>query len=241
MISVRLYKFKNPDCADVSITKAIEHFEGYYEDVCDTPYGMRFDTMACCLLHTQKKPRQLIGIFNAWLFLETKYPEKTRMELINDAVHFNQTLMIKGVFDVYVDMNIQIYDIFMRVFSGSKYCFSESEFDKMIKNASNLRDTLDAYELKKIFLSCGLVGVFQEFHYIRANNHFFKNVEEKRIKEVAFEYQIKDRLPINNRCKFVLHPMCYQTFNIDVDKNTFVYPMPADEDEFIPWDIYHLE
>lgn len=234
LIAFRLFRYKQ-NCNADTVEEALSYFDNYYSDTCVTDSGIRFNTFAYCLSHTQKKPRQLLSIFNSWLHLENKYPNKDRMELVNMAVFLNQELMVKGALSIFINQHEKIFEIFKRVFGGEKYCFSEEDLDKMIKKCSNIRGNLDAYDVKQLFLSSGLLGILKELHYIKENDPYFNNGRRvMRIKEVIFEYQIKDKLPINNNSTFALHPICYKLLCAKVDDNTLVYPKPA-EDEFIPW------
>jgi len=235
LIAIRLFSYKHQEVDECSIDEALTYFHEYYSETCITETGIVFNTMAYCLMHTQKKPRQLLSIYNSWLFLEKQYPGKDRMELISNAVHLNQELMIKGALSIYVNQNSRVFEIFKRVFAGSKYCFSASELDAMIKNCSSVRGEMDAFSVKRMLLSSGLLGIQQELHYINENNEYFKNIGKIiRIKEVVFEYQLKDQLPINGNSTFALHPICYRVTHNIVDENTIVYPKPAG-DEFVPW------
>ena len=126
--------------------------------------------------------------------------------------------------------------MFQRTFSKHKYCFTESEFDAWLAECNNLRGNVDAYELKRYFISSGLVGVMVNLHQIKKGNRVLQNDRVVRIKEAVFEYQYKELLAFNNDTKFCLHPMTYSILNIKVDRNTFVYPRPIEEEgEFVPW------
>jgi len=235
LIAVRLYMHKHHDIVDCNLCEAMEYFQSYYTPTCKTAFGITFNTMAYCLMHTQKKPRQLISIFNSWLFLEEKR-SGNKMDLIYEATKLNQELQLKGVFQIYANVHIRAFDMFKRAFNNSKYCFNENELDVMIKQCAGIRGDMDAYDVKKLFFASGLLGMERNLHPVDENDPKFKNDRPIRIKEAVFEYQIKDTLTPNNRTRFALHPMVYAHMNIEIDENTLVYPKPnEDEDEFVPW------
>lgn len=236
LISIRLYKSLNHVSGPVDKDLALDFFTCNYEEYCKTIYGFYFPTFPYCLAFTQKKPRQLISIFNTWLVLEGLDHHDNRTALINDALLINASDRVSGALNIYASVHPDMFEMFKRTFAGNKYCFSEAEFDQYLKNCANIRGDIDAYSLKRYFVSSGLVGIMQELHMILPGNSTFKNTNVIRIKEVLFEYQFKELLPFNSRTKFCLHPMCFGMLNIQIDLNTLVYPKPLEQDgEYIPW------
>lgn len=236
MIAVRLYKYINNISGCVETEEAIKFFDQYYDKFCDTKYNCRFPTFSYCMSYTQKKPRQMIAIFNAWLHLEKIDKRKGRMDLLNDAISLDIVTRIQGAMNIYSAINPYMYDMFQRTFASKKYCFSESEFDVWLKACSRTRGDLDAYDLKKYFISSGLVGVMVSLHDIPTGHTTLQNQSDMRIKEVLFEYQQKEGLPYNTASRFCLHPMCFEALNIEYDRNTLVYPKPLEfEGEYVPW------
>lgn len=236
LIAVRLYKYVANIDGTVSIGTALEFFDNYYEQFCNTTQNFKFPTFAYCMSYTQKKPRQLISIFNTWLNLEKKFPHKNRMSMVSDAIAQHELIRVQGAFTIYSSVHPNMFDMFKKTFANQKYCFSENEFDKWLKACASIRGSIDAYDLKRYFVASGLVGIMVELHTIEKNKSPFNNDRVIRIKEVLFEYQYKERLPFNNRTKFCLHPMCYRVLSTIVDLNTFVYPKPLEiENEYVPW------
>ena len=235
-IAVRVFRYKNAIAPDARVNKkqAIDFFDKYYEPFCMTRHGVCFPTLAYCMAYTQKEPRQILSIFNSWIFFEEHDKTKKRTELIDQAITYDDLSRVKGALSIYSSVHPRMLEMFQRTFCNKPYCFSEPEFDQWINSCANLRESIDAYDLKKYFISSGLVGTMLEMHLIRTGNKELKNKRNIRIKEVVFEYQRKDYLPFNNETRFCLHPMVFAALNIQVDRNTLVYPKPA-EDEYIPW------
>lgn len=237
LIAVRLYKYIKKLEGGVSLEAAISFFDEYYDTYCDTTQNFKFPTFAYCMSYSQKKPRQLISIFNTWLNLEQKFPHKNKMSLVSHAIAQHELIRVQGAFTIYSSVHPNMFEMFKKTFANRRYCFSNSEFDKWLKACASIRGTIDASVLKQYFVSSGLVGIMVNLHTIEANRHPFENDRVIRIKEVLFEYQYKERLPFNDETRFCLHPMCYRVLSTEIDLNTFVYPKPLEiEDEYIPWD-----
>ena len=236
-ISVRIYRYiKQISYQNIDRHDAVDFFDKYYDELCLTRCDFYFPTFSYCLSHTQKEPRQLLSIYNAWLNFEKLQPNSTRMEFVERAITNDELSRLKGALSIYSSVHPLIYEMFTRTFNGRKYCFSESEFDEWLNVCSNIRQPLDAYDLKKLFVSSGLVGTMVEMHDVEPNHKVMRNKNTVRIKEVLFEYQHKECLSFNATTKFCLHPMVFDILNIEVDKNTFVYPKPVEQDfEYIPW------
>lgn len=238
-IAVRLYKNikKLSPTSFVDRSEAVEFFDQYYQETCRTRCGFMFRTFPYCMAYTQKEPRQILSIFNAWLYYEEIKPNVPRMELVNKAITYDELSRIKGALSIYSSIHPQMFEMFQRTFINRKYCFNEDEFDEWVNTCAGIRDNVDAYDLKRYFISSGLVGTMVEMHNIDKGNPDLKNDRDIRIKEVIFEYQYKEQLPFNNQTRFCLHPMVFSALNIEVDIDTFVYPKPLElEGEYIPWE-----
>lgn len=236
LIAVRLYKCITQVNGTINLETALDFFNNYYEQNCTTTQEFKFPTFAYCMSYSQKKPRQLISIFNTWLNLEQKFPKKNKMSLVSYAIAQHELIRVQGAFTIYRSVHPNMFDMFKKTFANQIYCFSESDFDIWLKACSSLRGNMDAYDLKRYFIASGLVGIMVELHTIEKGTLPFENDRVIRIKEVLFEYQYKERLPFNNQTKFCLHPMCYRVLNTKIDLNTFVYPKPLEiEDEYVPW------
>lgn len=237
-IAVRIYKYVNgiPSTKFVDREEAVRFFDEYYEESCKTRCDFMFKTFPYCMAYTQKEPRQILSIFNAWLFYEKTRRNENRMDLVNKAITYDELSRIKGALSIYSSIHPKMFEMFQRTFGNRKYCFSEEEFDEWLSTCTGIRGNVDAYDLKRYFISSGLVGTMVEMHNIEKGNPELKNNRDVRIKEVIFEYQYKEQLFFNNQTRFCLHPMVFSALNIEVDIDTFVYPKPFElENEFIPW------
>ncbi len=236
LIAVRLYRYLNKIQGTVDMSLALSNFDTYYDEYCMTFDGFHFQTFSYCMTYTQKKPRQMISIYNTWLYLEQRFPNESRMALVRSAITHNETVRVRGALDMYSNIHPEMFELFRRTFTNRKYCFSESEFDRWIKACAGMRNGVSAQDLKRYFISSGLVGILVELHNIPAGTEPFRNKDNIRIKEVLFEYQYKERLVYNKASRFCLHPMCFRVLNCEIDMNTFVYPTPFEiEEEYVPW------
>lgn len=216
-----------------------EYLNDLIGEYCRTTTSIDFQSIGYVIRHTQKKPRQVINIFNTWLNMKEKSPNMDKDELLRRAVHHNPSVNVEGALTIYTNVSHRILDIVKTTFSDCKYCISYSELDRRLKLTSGIRDNIQNSTLKKVFLSSGILGVASEKHVINEGDNRFNNDRPIRVKEALFEYQIKGTLPFNADTYFVLHPMSYQYFRISFDRNTFVYPRPAEDEEDFDINSYH--
>lgn len=195
-----------------------------------------FETIPYCIRHTQKKPRQIVTIFNALIdkiCLENQFDYfKKNSEEICNYVHMAQKSIINDALNMYnVVAKEKILPIVKSVLDKKKIILDASELNNAIKDAQGIIGSvgLSDSEVKQILIESGMIGQLLEDHYVQENSYHFNNRQVLKISIALFEYQIKDTLPQVKSGKYVLHPMCYEYYNNELDYNCLVYPSSADD------------
>ena len=210
---------------------------------CKTNISLSFDTLAYCIRHTQKKPRQLMKIFNVFIDKITSsndiryffnYPHE-----ISECIHSTQTDIISDAVNMYNDYaNLRTLEICSDILYKKKFFITKKELMDSIKTIIKndkyrfkLNINMDEGEWFDILKESGLIGKVNSERYIDKENPYFENTEIMRIIVAVFEYQVKDKLIFNKSDYCILHPMCYEYFENVIDYNTLIYPSPANDDE----------
>lgn len=215
--------------------------------MCPATIALKFDTLAYCIRHTQKKPRQLLIVIDALLYeimeKENRDVLKDNPDQVRHIIHSVQEEMIMDSIAMYRDSIPQLLSICCGVLSGKKYCFSAREFDKYIRAVKKIyRQRLKPDEIKRVILESGLVGIEENGVYIPENSKWFENEKVIRVLSAAFEYQIKGNLVYNNESVMCIHPMCYEYFKCKISKFTMVYPdKNADPDDILNELLEHID
>lgn len=206
-----------------------------------------FDTLSYIIRHTQKKPRQLMIIFEAILHEIIKrknimfyYEDKTRLK---QYVHSVQDSIISDSLNVYSFTHKNISDLTAQVLSKKKHIITAAQLNEFISKTSFGKSGMSQDLLKRILIESGIIGTVNEseIHYIAPDSTWFENPNVSKIVPAVFEYQIKGRLINNDESVFVVHPMCYEYYNLTIDCNCLVYPENSDDtDETFAY-IYGLQ
>lgn len=193
-----------------------------------TKNGFEMDTLTYIIRHTQKKPRQIIQLMNIVLSYAAKIngetPSRISGSSIVNGIHARLDILAKGSLDAYQQIYPNITKVVQKSFTNAKCYFGHSEFDKYIKESNSLwrQDQFTKYDIQALILGTGTVGV------VKKKNSF----KGKEIWETAFEYQIKGTLEANNNVKeYAIHPMFYNFFECQVDRNIMIYPQPQEQEE----------
>lgn len=205
---------------------AEEMILNFLPQMCPTNLCYDFTTIAYCIRHTLKKPRELLYIFNALIdkiiqndnvkyFLE-------KPDEIKKVIHSTQEQMIGSALSMYNESFPRIEEACSKVLANNYYMFKGSEITERVKEAS-ANTGLYSEDIKRVLLESGLLGVVSEQDEIRPNNTYLGNSETIHVITARFEYQIKGFLNFNNNEYYVIHPMCYEHFTCFVDKNTLIY------------------
>lgn len=210
---------------------------------CPTSLEFSFDTLAYCIRHTLKKPRELLTIFN--YFLAKIYEEKNSCFFINNPneirnmIHSTQEEMIASALSMYTTSYKDIKDACEIVLQGRTYYFQGKDLESKLKEAVVNKQGYDIHDIKRILLESGLIGKINEIAKISvkedddSKNKRYTMKNSIRIIKAKFEYQVKGRLSLNKYDYYVLHPMCYEHFECKVGIQTLVYPDEFEDDNEI--------
>lgn len=254
MVAIKFYYFAL-ECKDlfkfVDKYKLIDLYEKeevainiMYEilpQMCPATLALKFDTLAYCIRHTQKKPRQLLLIIDALIQeivnkndmdLLLKEPDKVRY-----LIHSVQEEMIMDSIAMYRDSIPHLLKICSEILNEKNYQFSMGDLEKYIRVAQSWRKgtpVLSLDDVKRVLIESGLVGLQEDIRYIPENSRWFENEKVIRILNASFEYQIKGSLIYNKNSIMLVHPMCYEYFKCKISKYTMVYPdKDADPADFL--------
>lgn len=203
---------------------------------CHASIPMCFDTLSYCIRHTQKKPRQIIKIFNS--FIERICEEKQFMffiyndKLIPEYIHRVQYDIIDDALSMYnAYAKQEVLPIVSNALRKKRNFMNLKELNDAAKDASKIYSVLGMSpdDIKRILIESGLVGVVYKEHFIKENNELFQNKVVNKISIAIFEYQRKDTITHRSGAIYVLHPMCYEYYVNEIDYNALVYPEPAND------------
>lgn len=224
-----------------SYNVAKEFLNQIFPEKCHSCINTLFNTMSYCIRHTQKKPRQVLKIFNSLIdkICEEKqltFFKESEWEICN-YVHKAQEAIIKDALSMYAtSAKNKVLNIVNYVLEGKKNFLNAREFNNAISGAISVckENELDIDIVKQIIIESGLVGQVFEEHFVEENSEYFENSNVLKICIAIFEYQSKQVLSQRNNTIYVLHPMCYEFYNNSIDYNALVYPTPAgDRDDDI--------
>lgn len=223
-----------------SLTNAKKLIQEILPDSCPTSLYYCFNTMAYCIKHTLKKPRELITIFNYFI---AKLNEEHNWKFfidhpdeIRNVVHATQEDLISQALSMYTTSYKGILDSVETILWNQKYFFKGSMLKDKLKEAVSNKQGYDADDVKRILLESGLVGKISEISYCNMNDNLKEaKPSDKTIQiiKARFEYQVKGRLRLNRDDYYVLHPMCYEHFECSVGSRTLVYPSVFADEETI--------
>lgn len=222
------------------VKKAKEFLYNFLPPECPTSLDYYFDTLAYCIRHTLKKPRELMSIFNHLISVmneenDSKYFIK-HPNRIRDVIHSTQEELISSALSMYNTTYPQINAACDVVLSGRKYYFQGKALDNKLKEAAATHSTYGVEAIKRILLESGLVGKITEISYMYVkddeNSRNRKPTKDNSIRVITarFEYQVKGRLTMNKTDYYVLHPMCYEHYVCLVGNHTLVYPDQFEDD-----------
>ena len=203
---------------------------------CHASIPMCFDTISYCIRHTQKKPRQIIKIFNSFIEriceekqfsffiyndkLIPKYIHRVQYDIIDDAL---------SMYNAYAKQ--EVLPIVSNALRKKRNFMSLKDLNDAAKDAAKIYSVLGLSpdDIKNILIESGLVGVVYKEHFIKENSELFQNKVVNKISIAVFEYQRKDKLTHRSGFVYILHPMCYEYYVNEIDYNALVYPAPAND------------
>lgn len=209
-----------------SFEKAKAFLTKYFPPQIKTYSNLDFDTIAYIIGHSQKKPRQLIQLFNIILSLAKKNKISIRNlteDCIREGTNIKLEILTEEALDIYSRIFPSADEIIRKTFKNSKNILMLKDLHIKLQESSGLlaRGSLDRELAERLFLECGLIGIVKNETKYREN---------KTIITAQFEYQVKDIIAITNNDNLVIHPMFYQPLGILADSNSIIYPMPTEEE-----------
>lgn len=259
MLAIRFFYYCKYECDNMSLMRLTDELEikNFYNDYdlsksfilnilpekCRTHISLCFDTLAYCIRHTQKKPRQIMKVFNVFIDYiinenDVKYFFKNQF-MIGYCIHITQADLIKDTINMYNNLtNDRIMELCMKILYKKNFFITKQELMLEIKSAikkvrsKDMDDiNINADDYFEILKESGLIGKIHIERYIENGNLHFKNDKIIKIVIALFEYQVKEKLPFLDNDVCVLHPMCYEFFENCIDLNTLIYPAPIDDEE----------
>ena len=182
-------------------------------------------------------------IFNIFIDYVIKKRDKryffNHQRMIGRCIHISQSDLIKDTVNMYGELtNHRILNLCTRILQNKRFFIKKEELMFEIKSAlkeipaKDLDDIrIDPDDLFEILKESGLIGKIHQERYVEANNSYFENKKVLKIIIALYEYQVKEKLPFQNEDICVLHPMCYEYFENEIDFNTLVYPASVDDEE----------
>jgi hypothetical protein len=190
------------------------------------------DTFSYIVRHTQKKPRQLIAIFNCVLTMASDANRNLGKlgdadDLIREAVHSRLDTLVLGALDIYKGIFTGAPGLVKKAMTGMQCYFSPSDLDKAITQTNEMRDqSVTREDVRQLLLQAGVIGLTRQ-----VPTPIRKSESSASMMEALFEYQVKGRLVINNNSICVIHPMFYEELEIKIDTTVLAYPKPTAEEE----------
>lgn len=190
---------------------------------------IEFDTISYIISHTQKKPRQVILLFNNILSLAAQHGisfSNLTPICIKEGTNARLEDLTAGILDMYRQLYPQAPEIVKKTLFDSKNLLDFGDLHSQMSESNGIisRHNMTRENVERLLLETGIIGIVQDEHKLN---------DSKSIIMVVFEYQIKDVITITSKHHLAIHPMFYQGLNIRVDKNSFIYPKPADDEPSI--------
>ena len=242
LVAKRYYRILNCDKRASKLEKELRSLDnfGYAKKFLDavlparitTRNSIELDTLSYIIRHTQKKPRQLIAIFNCIFTMAQDKGHNLKnltsnVELIRDAVHSRLDTLVSGALDIYRGIYPGAIEIVKKSMTGMACYFSSPDLDKAIKQTNEVREqTTGREDVRQLLLQAGVIGLTRE-----APKAFQGKQAEASIMEALFEYQVKGKLVITENSMCVVHPMFYEELQIKIDGSILAYPKPTEEEE----------
>ncbi len=207
----------------------------FLPETCSASINLSFDTLSYIIRHTQKKPRQLMVVFESIMHRvivsgNINYYKIHEKEL-KKQIHYVQETLISDSLNMYSNTYPGIGEICARILSNRKYTMTDNELDDYIRNADLGTDKVSKNVIKRILIESGIIGTVDDsnIHFVNRNNSWFKNPNVIKIVPALYEYQVKGRLIYNEKSTYVVHPMCYEYYHSLIDFNCLVYPESYDD------------
>lgn len=200
----------------------------YIPDTITTYSGIEYDTLSYIINHTQKKPREVIQLFNKILSLahQNSIPfTNISAECIKEGTNSEIKDLSSAVLDMYKEIYNDAYSIVSKTFTGRKNIMTFGDMQSHLRETKNLFIDYSGSrnQIERLFAESGVLGKVTGISGLKNS--------EKKICQADFEYQIKGGLTFQSHDVLAIHPMFYQEFNIMVYDSTLVVPKPSSDEQ----------
>jgi len=192
--------------------------------------NIEHDTLSYIINHTQKKPREVIQLFNKILSLAKQADisiDQITSQCIREATNSELKDLSSAVLDMYSDIYLHVYKVVSKTFTDKPNLMTYGDLQKNMREAKSLFSEYKGINIKhqveRLFAESGIIGKATKFSDIRGG--------VGKICHAIFEYQIKGGLTFQSHDILVVHPMFYQEFNTMVFDNALVIPNPTLEEQ----------
>lgn len=187
------------------------------------------DSIAYILSHTQKKPREVIMLFNVILSMAQRNGipfNRLTPECIREGTNTRVADLSLSVLDMYKNIFPNGDTIIRKTFTNSESIMTFGKMHQKLTEASAFFGVhgMDKVEIENLFTESGVIGVVENIHRFRDT--------DKLICEANFEYQIKNVMTLQSHNLLAIHPMFYQELNAKVYSNILVLPRPTSAERF---------
>lgn len=252
LIAKRMCRLEEPNAKKLGTD--LKRLEGYREakrylygilpDRILTKGGVPLDTVSYIVRHTQKKPRQLVSIFNCLLTIAESKGDRLvsmstedKQRLIQEAVHARLDILVGGTLEFYGGIYPDAEGIVRKTLTGMCSYFLPTDLDKAISQTNDMRDqSVTREDVRRLLLEAGVIGLTST-----VPNTLRHGGDSIEIMEAVFEYQMKTGLPVTNKSLCVVHPMFYEELEIKIDTTVVAYPRPTEEEEMLLYSVSGAE
>lgn len=187
------------------------------------------DSIAYILSHTQKKPREVIMLFNVILSMAQRNAvpfSQLTPECIREGTNARVADLSLSVLDMYRNIFPNGDTIIRKTFTNAESIMTFGQMHRKLTEASAFFgvDGMDKTKIENLFTESGVIGVVEDIRKLKDS--------DKLICEANFEYQIKNVMTLQSHDRLAIHPMFYQELNTRVYSNILVLPRPTSAERF---------
>jgi len=190
------------------------------EKILSNTTKMEIETLSFIIMHTHKKPRQFIYVFNIILTLADYSDLKKYPSYIYQGTHLALDEIVKGTLNVYDNIRFGSGKLIRSCLFKSPNNFDSDYLGHIVGIAAKGRSDFSIKDIKELLIASGVLGLEIE----RGNLP-----NGKVILRSDFQYQVPNILFPTENSRYVIHPMFYPSLEIYIDQDKLVYPSPAEQ------------
>ncbi len=184
--------------------------------------GIKENSFAYVLRHSQMRPRQVVEICNLIAekaIAEGEFPHFSNKTIVS-AIHEKENHLAEEIVNSYSKVYPNI-GIIIEALSNMPMMMLSNNLDKLATRTASQwpNGEYDRYRFKQLIAELGIVG--------KVRHHD----QQTGIVEADFEYNISGRLPLQAEQLIVFHPLFVNKLSIKNPRPLVVYPFP-DHPEF---------